>query len=395
MTLTGKGWGRGLTRAHAHPNIALALLGFRRGSAKFSCLSILVLSPSEEAMLARGVLLPSFHLFRKTTCPRLSSYRHLPSPLSSFGYFPSRKGSLSHRTTSSKSGCSSRLPLSAETSAQVDQSLMSLFSTNRLHDKVVLITGASAGIGRATAVLFARAGANVVLTARRTEKLDDAVKECEEANKQGASGKGGKYVAVELDVQKRSNLDALIGQLPDWAKQVDILVNNAGLVFGTEKVGEINADEVDVMIQTNVTALIHLTQIFVREFKKRQRGHVINLGSIAGREAYPGGSIYCATKFAVKAFTSALMKELVDTPIRVTCIDPGMVNTEFSTVRFRGDKATADKVYEGLQPLTGQDIAEEIVWAANRPEHVNIAESLIFPVNQASPYHNHRPNLKK
>jgi 3-hydroxy acid dehydrogenase / malonic semialdehyde reductase len=170
-------------------------------------------------------------------------------------------------------------------------------------------------------------------------------------------------------------------------------------------VGDISADEIDVMISTNVTAVIHLTQIFVRgelalttptrihipseppllplpEFKKRNRGHIINLGSIAGREAYPGGSIYCSTKFAVAAFTSAMMKELVNTPIRVTEIQPGMVETEFSIVRMRGDKAAADKVYEGLQPLTGEDIAEEIVWAASRPDHVNLAQSLVFPVNQ-------------
>ncbi|PWN47981.1 putative NADP(+)-dependent dehydrogenase [Violaceomyces palustris] len=268
--------------------------------------------------------------------------------------------------------------------------MSSIFPTSRLHNKTVLVTGASGGIGKATAILFARAGCNVVLTARRAESLSAAARECAQANEEGKTGAGGNYAAILLDMQKRDQLDGLLTALPDWAKNVDILVNNAGLVLGTEKVGDISPDDIDVMIDTNVRGLIHLTQIFVREFKKRQAGHIINLGSIAGREAYPGGSIYTATKFAVNAFTSALLKELVDTPIRVTEIQPGMVETDFSVTRYRGDTDAASKVYQGLQPLTGEDIAEEIVWAANRPPHVNIAESLIFPVNQASPYHAYR-----
>ncbi|SOV03674.1 probable NADP(+)-dependent dehydrogenase acting on 3-hydroxy acids [Ustilago sp. UG-2017a] len=265
--------------------------------------------------------------------------------------------------------------------------MTTVFPTQRLHNKTVLVTGASGGIGKATAILFARAGCNVVLTARRPDELSKAATECSLANQQGQTGAGGNFAAIILDMQDRSQLDGLIDSFPDWAKNIDILVNNAGLVLGTDKVGDISPDEIDIMIDTNVKGLIHLTQIFVREFKKRNSGHIINLGSIAGREGYPGGSIYCATKFAVNAFTSALLKELVDTPIRVTEIQPGMVETSFSVTRFRGDKGAADKVYQGLQPLTGEDIAEEIVWAANRPAHVNIAETLVFPVNQASPYH--------
>lgn len=285
-----------------------------------------------------------------------------------------------------------------------------IFSTAQLHSKVVLVTGASGGIGAATAKLFARAGANVVLAARRAEALAKIQAQCEEANKQGATGHGGKYASLVIDMRQREQIDAAMGKLPTWAANVDILglceagcvltsVNNAGLVYGVDKVGDIDPDEIDAMLETNVRGLIHLTQLFVKRFKERKAGHVINLGSIAGREAYPGGSIYCATKFAVRAFTSALMKELVDTPIRVSNIEPGMVETDFSITRYRGDKQAADKVYEGLEPLSADDIAAEIVWAANRPPHVNIAEvradaaafltpqMLVFPVNQASPYH--------
>ncbi|GAC72993.1 predicted dehydrogenase [Moesziomyces antarcticus T-34] len=290
------------------------------------------------------------------------------------------------RTFTASCSITSQTPSPAKP-AQIFPSMTTVFPTQRLHNKTVLVTGASGGIGKAAAVLFARAGCNVVLTARRAEALSQAATECSLANQQGQTGAGGNFAAITLDMRDRTQLDGLLASLPDWAKNVDILVNNAGLVLGTDKVGDISPDEIDVMLDTNVRGLIHLTQIFVREFKKRNAGHIINLGSIAGREGYPGGSIYCATKFAVNAFTSALLKELVDTPIRVTEIQPGMVETDFSVTRFRGDKNAADKVYQGLQPLTPEDIAEEIVWAANRPAHVNIAESLVFPVNQASPYH--------
>ena len=164
-------------------------------------------------------------------------------------------------------------------------------------------------------------------------------------------------------------------------------MNNAGLALGTDRVGSIQLDELDAMLETNVRGLIHMTQVFVPRFKERGSGHIINIGSIAGLEAYPGGSVYCATKFAVRAFTSALMKELYTTPIRVTNIQPGMVETEFSLVRAYGDQTAADKVYVGMEPLRAEDIAEEIVWAASRPDHVNIAELTVLPVQQAGPYH--------
>lgn len=202
-----------------------------------------------------------------------------------------------------------------------------MFNLSRLHNKLVFITGASAGIGRATAVLFASLGANVIITARRASVLDEVAAECLSAHKAASlpAGVGGKVHAAAMDMQSRASIDSVLspGALPDWAApgKVDVLVNSAGLVLGVDKIGQISPDEVDTMVQTNVVGLIHLTQAFVRLFKERKpapAGHVINLGSIAGREAYPGGSIYCATKFAVNAFTSALMKELVDTQIRVS-----------------------------------------------------------------------------
>ena len=169
--------------------------------------------------------------------------------------------------------------------------MTSLFNTARLHNKVVLVTGASGGIGAATAKLFAQAGANVVLTARRADMLARVRQECEEANQKGRSGHGGKYATLTVDMRQRDQLDALVSSLPDWARDVDVLVNNAGLVYGVDKVGDISPDEIDVMLETNVRGLIHLTQLFVKRFKERRSGHIINLGSIAGREAYPGGSI--------------------------------------------------------------------------------------------------------
>lgn len=200
---------------------------------------------------------------------------------------------------------------------------------------------------------------------------------------------------MQLDVSDRSAVKNLWTKVPEDLRNVDILVNNAGFVLGVDRIGTIQDDEIDAMFDTNVKGLIDMTQLLVKDFKQRKSGHIINIGSIAGREAYPGGSIYCATKFAVHAFNMSLLRELVDTPIRVTEIQPGMVETEFSLVRFRGDKASADKVYEGLDPLTAEDVAEEIVWAAARPPHVNIAEVLILPVNQASTSLNYRPKAQK
>ncbi|KIR53303.1 malonic semialdehyde reductase [Cryptococcus gattii Ru294] len=247
---------------------------------------------------------------------------------------------------------------------------MSVFNSSRLAGKTVLVTGASAGIGASTAELFAKCGSNVVLMARRADKLQAVKAKCEAAHKESGLKEGGKVVVIEADMQKNEHLDAIPGKLEGL--EVDILVNNAGMVRGKEQVGA--DDDINVMFSTNVLGLIHLTQIFVRQFKQRNAGMIINLGSIAGREPYAGGSIYCATKHALAAFTGSLLRELVNTPIRVCEVQPGMVETEFSIVRFRGDKDAADAVYKGIQPLVAQDIAEEIVWCASRPAHVNIAQ---------------------
>ncbi|KAH6918600.1 short-chain dehydrogenase [Coprinopsis sp. MPI-PUGE-AT-0042] len=261
---------------------------------------------------------------------------------------------------------------------------MSVFNASRLLGKTVLITGASAGIGAATAILFAKGGSNVILLARRADALAKVEAKCKEAHQASGLKEGGQFASIQLDVSDKSQIAHLWEKVPQNLRNVDVLVNNAGFVLGVEHVGSISEDDIQGMFSTNVFGLISLTQLLVKEFKAKNSGHVINLGSIAGLEPYAGGSIYTATKHAVRAFTGSLLRELVNTPIRVTEIQPGMVETEFSIVRYRGDEDAAKKVYQGLQPLVAEDIAEEIVWAASRPPHVNIAETLIFPVNQAS-----------
>jgi len=261
---------------------------------------------------------------------------------------------------------------------------MSVFNSSRLANKTVLITGASSGIGQAAAILFARGGANLILLARRENALKETADKVRAAHKEAGATAGGNVATVVLDVSNREAVKSLWSKVPSDLRNVDILVNNAGFVVGIDRIGSIKESEIDAMFATNVTGLINMTQLLVKDFKERKAGHIINMGSIAGVEAYPGGSIYCATKFAVHAFNTSLRAELEDTPIRVTEILPGMVETEFSVVRFRGDKSAADKVYQGLEPLTAQDVAEEVVWAAARPPHVNIAEVLVLPVNQAS-----------
>jgi 3-hydroxy acid dehydrogenase/malonic semialdehyde reductase len=251
---------------------------------------------------------------------------------------------------------------------------MSIFNASRLVGKTVLVTGASSGIGAAAAVLFAKGGSNLVLLARRVDALKVVADACIASHIESGLQQGGQVATVQIDVSQKDQVAALWDKVPGNLRDVDIL----------------DAD-IEGMFATNVLGLISMTQLVIRDFKAKNAGHVINIGSIAGREPYAGGSIYTATKHAVNAFTGSLMRELVDTPIRVTEIQPGMVETEFSIVRFRGDKSKADKVYEGLQPLTAQDIAEEIVWAASRPPHVNIAELFVLPVNQASPTVSFRP----
>ncbi|KAK9479329.1 hypothetical protein V1514DRAFT_328340 [Lipomyces japonicus] len=260
-------------------------------------------------------------------------------------------------------------------------------AASRLAGKVVLITGASSGIGRATAFELADASGGeitLVLAARRINALVSIKEEIEKTYPKS------KVYPLELDVSKIPAIDAFVAGLPSEISNIDILVNNAGMVHGTEQVGEITQSDIDIMFQTNVFGLIALTQKLLPGFKSRGKGDIINIGSIAGREPYPGGAIYCATKAAVKSFTETLRKELIATRIRVIEVDPGQVETEFSVVRFRGDKSKADAVYKGVEPLVAQDIAEVIVFTVSRRENVVIADTLVFPSHQASALILHR-----
>jgi serine 3-dehydrogenase len=242
-----------------------------------------------------------------------------------------------------------------------------------LKNRTVFITGASSGIGHATALAFAAEGAKLLLCARRIERLTELQK----------SLKVPSHI-FQLDVQNRAAVDSTINALPDEWKEIDILVNSAGLSRGLDKFQDASLDDWDEMIDTNVKGLLYVTRKIVPGMIERGRGHIINIGSIAGHEVYPKGNVYCASKFAVDAITKGLRLDLVDTPLRVTTIDPGLVETEFSEVRFHGDTERAKSVYKGIEPLHPEDIAETIVWCASRPNHVQIAEIIIFPASQAS-----------
>ena len=246
-----------------------------------------------------------------------------------------------------------------------------------MKNKIVFITGASSGIGEACARKFASQGANLILNARNMSKLVELKNEL-----------AGKYnIQVHLlpfDVRDRNVVTNAIQSLPDEWKNIDILVNNAGLVIGVDKEFEGNLDEWDIVIDTNIKGLLAVTRLVVPGMIERGKGHVINIGSIAGEAAYPGGSVYCATKAAVRMLSDGLRIDLVDTPLRVTNVKPGMVETNFSVVRYRGDQETADDFYKGIRPLTGDDVAESVYFAAAAPPHVQIAEILVMPTNQAT-----------
>ncbi|KAF2672510.1 NAD(P)-binding protein [Microthyrium microscopicum] len=258
----------------------------------------------------------------------------------------------------------------------------------RLEGKTIVITGASSGIGRSTALEFAKTSPKnlkLILTARRLDVLKQVA-----ADIAKEVGDGVKVLPVQLDVSKVEEVQQFIPNLPAEFKDIDILVNNAGLVKGIAQAPSISPSDIAVMFATNVTGLIAMTQAVLEIYKTRPNGgagDIINIGSIAGREGYTGGSIYCATKSAVRTFTDALRKETIATRIRVIEIDPGQVETDFSVVRFYGDKAKADAVYANCEPLTPEDIAEVIVFAAGRRENVVIADTLVFPSHQAGPNH--------
>ncbi|HIK42671.1 SDR family oxidoreductase [Thermoleptolyngbya sp. M55_K2018_002] len=252
-----------------------------------------------------------------------------------------------------------------------------------IQNQIVLITGASSGIGAACAHFFAEAGARLILAARRLERLEERAAALR-------AKFGTETLLLQLDVGDRPRVESTLSALPkDWAA-VDILVNNAGLSRGLDKLHEGQVQDWEEMIDTNVKGLLYVTRAILPGMVQRDRGHVINIGSIAGHQPYPGGNVYCATKAAVKSLTECLKLDLLGTAVRITSVDPGMVETEFSEVRFHGDGDRARKVYQGLTPLTAEDIADVVLYCATRPAHVNINDVILMPVAQASTTMAHR-----
>jgi serine 3-dehydrogenase len=246
-----------------------------------------------------------------------------------------------------------------------------------LRDKIVLITGASSGIGRSCARAFARQGARVLMAARRLDRLEKLAADLK-------AEFGAKLHSFGLDVRDQAAVERAVSALsPAW-EAVDVLVNNAGLSRGLDKFYEGKIADWEEMIDTNVKGLLYVSRAVIPGMVRRGRGHIINIGSIAGREVYPNGNVYCATKAAVNALSKGLRLDLVGTPLRVSLVDPGMVETEFSLVRFHGDGDRAAKVYQGLIPLTPDDIADAVVFCATRPPHVNVSELVVYPTAQAS-----------
>ncbi|MFD1673352.1 SDR family NAD(P)-dependent oxidoreductase [Alicyclobacillus fodiniaquatilis] len=243
--------------------------------------------------------------------------------------------------------------------------------------KVAIVTGASSGIGYATALALADAGFQLAVGARRQDKLEGLVQAIEQST-------GARPFAAALDVTDVSSVESFIEGVLQHYQTVHVLVNNAGKALGIDNIDE-NADETDweLMLDTNVLGLLRMTKRLVPHLVASGAGHIINIGSIAGHEAYAGGGVYCASKFAVRAITGALRQELLGKPIRITSIDPGMVETEFSVVRYHGDNDKAAQVYEGVRPLTAEDVADCILFAATRKAHVNIDEMIVKTIDQA------------
>ncbi|MEP0755140.1 SDR family oxidoreductase [Trichocoleus sp. Lan] len=246
-----------------------------------------------------------------------------------------------------------------------------------IKDKIVVITGASSGIGAACAKMFAQAGAKLILVARRQERLQELA---DELSKEFSC----QLHLLALDVRDRASVESAFSSLPEAWSEVDILINNAGLSRGLNKLHEGSIQDWEEMIDTNIKGLLYCTRYLVPGMVNRGKGHVVNLGSIAGHQTYPGGNVYCASKAAVKSISEGLKQDLLGTPVRVTSVDPGLVETEFSQVRFHGDSDRAQKVYQGLTPLTPEDIADVIFFCVTRPAHVNISELLLVPTDQAT-----------
>jgi 3-hydroxy acid dehydrogenase/malonic semialdehyde reductase len=247
-----------------------------------------------------------------------------------------------------------------------------------LKNQTVFITGASSGIGKASAIAFANESCDLLLCARRMDRLEELKTELHSKNHDID------IHVFELDVRDQKAVHMSLSLLPENWRMIDILVNNAGLSRGLDKLHEGNLQDWEEMLDTNVKGLLYITREIVPGMIIRGKGHIINIGSIAGHEVYPKGNVYCASKFAVDAITKGLRMDLVDTPLRVTTIDPGLVETEFSKVRFHGDEEKAAQVYKTIKALQAEDVADAIVWAASRPDHVQVAEIILFPTAQAS-----------
>lgn len=248
---------------------------------------------------------------------------------------------------------------------------------NRLQNRIAFITGASSGIGRSCALLLASEGVKLILTARRKDRLTELAKEIKDKYKVPV-------ITIELDVRKHKNVKETVASLPNEWKDIDILINNAGLARGMSKVHDGEVEHWDEMIDTNIKGLLYVSREVLPIMAKRQKGHVINIGSIAGHEVYPNGNVYCATKFAVDALSKGMRIDIVDKGVKVTSIAPGMVKTEFSEVRFSGDKERAENVYKGIDPLTPDDIANAVLYCLTCPPNMVVNEIILTPLYQAS-----------
>ena len=241
--------------------------------------------------------------------------------------------------------------------------------------KIVCITGATSGIGEATARLLAKNNYSLILCGRRKVRLQKLAKELETETE---------VQILDFDVRERERVSEAFQSLGREWREIDILINNAGNAHGMDPIDRGSLDDWDAMIDINVKGLLYVSRAVLPAMVKRARGHVVNIGSIAGKEVYPNGNVYCASKFAVDAINKGMLIDLNQHGIKVSAINPGMVDTEFSKVRFKGDEEKADKVYQGMTPLKGEDVAELIYFIISRPAHVNIADSIIFPTDQAS-----------
>jgi 3-hydroxy acid dehydrogenase/malonic semialdehyde reductase len=252
-----------------------------------------------------------------------------------------------------------------------------------LHGRWAMVTGATSGFGEATARRLAAEGCHVAVTGRRRDRLERVASEI-------ASRHRVEVLPLEFDVRDRASVERALRSAASLLDRLDILVNNAGLALALEPLQAGDPDDWDQMIDTNVKGLLYVTRAVLPGMVARRRGHVVQIGSVAGHEVYAGGAVYAATKFAVRAISDAIRYDVLGTGVRVTNVEPGLAETEFSIVRFKGDRARAAAVYEGVEPLRAEDIADAVAWAVTRPAHVDVQSILLMPTDQASPHALHR-----